>query len=37
LSKNPTDILAAGKFQIPQSQDWETKMNAMFEEIKAGF
>jgi len=37
LSKNPTDILAAGKFQIPQSQEWETKMNAMFEEIKAGF
>ncbi|KRS16415.1 ABC transporter substrate-binding protein [Roseovarius indicus] len=37
LSKTPADILQAGHFQIPQSQEWETKMNAMFEEIKAGF
>lgn len=37
LSKNPLDILQAGHFQIPMSQEWETKMNALFEEIKAGF
>ena len=37
LSKNPTDILSAGHFQIPQSQEWETRMNGLFEEIKAGF
>jgi spermidine/putrescine transport system substrate-binding protein len=37
LSKTPTDILAAGHFQVPQSQEWETKMNTLFEEIKAGF
>ncbi len=37
LSKTPADVLAAGHFQIPQSQEWETKMNALFEEIKAGF
>src|SRR6056297_271096 len=37
LSKNPLDILQAGHFQQPQTQEWETKMNAMFEEIKAGF
>jgi len=37
LSKTPTDILAAGHFQVPQTQEWESKMNAMFEQIKAGF
>jgi spermidine/putrescine transport system substrate-binding protein len=37
LSKNPADILDAGHFQIPQSQEWETRMNTLFEEIKAGF
>jgi spermidine/putrescine transport system substrate-binding protein len=37
LSKNPDDILSAGHFQVPQTQEWETKMNTMFEEIKAGF
>jgi len=37
LSKNPADILAAGHFQIPQTQEWETKMNTLFEEIKSGF
>ncbi len=37
LSKNPFDILDAGQFQEAQSQDWETKMNEMFEQIKAGF
>ncbi len=37
LSKNPADILAAGHFQIPQTQEWEAKMNTLFEEIKSGF
>jgi spermidine/putrescine transport system substrate-binding protein len=37
LSKNPTDILMAGHFQVPQTQEWESKMNGMFEQIKAGF
>ncbi len=37
LSKNPQEVLDAGHFQIPQSQEWESKMNATFEEIKAGF
>lgn len=37
LSRNPLDILNAGKFQIPQSQEFETKMNQEFEKIKAGF
>ncbi|MEM8728954.1 MAG: extracellular solute-binding protein [Pseudomonadota bacterium] len=37
LSKKPADILGAGHFQIPQSQDWETRMNETFEMIKAGF
>jgi len=37
LSRNPADILSAGKFQIPQSQEFETAMNEEFEKIKAGF
>jgi spermidine/putrescine transport system substrate-binding protein len=37
LSSTPTDILEAGHFQIPQSQEWETRMNETFEMIKAGF
>ncbi|MEM6374901.1 MAG: extracellular solute-binding protein [Pseudomonadota bacterium] len=37
LSKNPADVLEAGHFQRPMSQDWETKMNETFEMIKAGF
>lgn len=37
LSKNPLDILNAGHFQIPQTQEFETKMNKEFEQIKAGF
>ncbi|NRB02860.1 MAG: ABC transporter substrate-binding protein, partial [Rhodobacteraceae bacterium] len=37
LSKNPAEILEAGHFQIPQTQDWETRMNETFEQIKAGF
>lgn len=37
LSRNPTEILSAGHFQIPQTQEFETKMNKEFEKIKAGF
>ena len=37
MSRNPADILSAGKFQIPQSQEFETAMNKEFEKIKAGF
>ena len=37
LSRNPLDILNAGKFQVPQTQEFETKMNDAFEKIKAGF
>ena len=37
LSSNPADILSAGKFQIPQTQEFETAMNKEFEQIKAGF
>ena len=37
LSKNPVEILQAGHFQVPQTQDWETRMNELFEQIKAGF
>ena len=37
LSREPADILNAGHFQIPQTQEWETRMNNEFENIKAGF
>lgn len=37
LSRDPAQILSAGHFQVPQSQDWETRMNELFETIKAGF
>jgi len=37
LSKNPLEILQAGHFQVPQTQEWETRMNETFEQIKAGF
>ena len=37
LSSNPSDILSAGKFQVPQTQEFETAMNDEFEKIKAGF
>lgn len=37
LSRNPSEILNAGKFQVPQTQEFETKMNQEFEKIKAGF
>jgi len=37
LAKNPLDVINAGHFMIPQTQDWETRMNETFEQIKAGF
>ncbi len=37
LSKNPSEILKSGHFQRPMSQDWESRMNETFEQIKAGF
>ncbi len=37
LSRNPAEILDAGKFQVPQTQEFETAMNKEFENIKAGF
>ena len=37
LSDEPLEILNEGHFQQPQTQEWETKMNGMWEEIKAGF
>jgi spermidine/putrescine transport system substrate-binding protein len=37
LAKNPDVILNAGHFQIPQTQEFESKMNGLFEQIKAGF
>ena len=37
LSRNPMDIISAGKFQVPQTQEFETAMNKEFEQIKAGF
>ncbi len=37
LSRNPNDILSAGKFQVPQTQEFESAINAEFEQIKAGF
>jgi spermidine/putrescine transport system substrate-binding protein len=37
LSRDPSDLLDAGKFQVPQTQEFETAMNEEFEKIKAGF
>ncbi len=37
LSRNPKDILDAGKFQVPQTQEFETAINEEFESIQAGF
>ncbi len=37
LSRNPVDILSAGKFQVPQNQEFETAMNKEYENIMAGF
>jgi len=37
LSRNPQEVLQRGHFQTPQTQEFETKTNNMFEQIKAGF
>jgi spermidine/putrescine transport system substrate-binding protein len=37
LSSTPTDILDAGKFQVPKTQEFESAINKEFEQIKAGF
>jgi hypothetical protein len=37
LSRNPKEILLAGKFMIPQSEEFESAMNKEFEQVKAGF
>ena len=37
LNRDPSVILDAGKFQVPQTQEFESKMNQEFEQIKAGF
>ncbi len=37
LGRNASDILSAGKFQVPQTQEFETAMNKEFEQIKAGY
>ncbi len=37
LSRYPSVILDAGNFKVPQSQEFETAMNQVYEEIKAGF
>lgn len=37
LSRNPADVLMAGKFQTPVTQDWQNRMNEVWETIKAGF
>ena len=37
LSRNPKDILRAGKFMFPPTQDFDDAMNKEFEHIKAGF
>ncbi len=37
LSRNPKDILDAGKFMVPQTQEFETAINEEFEAIQAGF
>jgi len=37
LSRNPSDVLARGRFQIPKTQEFESRINTEFEQIKAGF
>ena len=37
LSRTPSELLDAGKFQIPLPEEFTSKMNAEFEQIKAGF
>lgn len=37
LSRNPMDILQAGKMLIPQSAEWDQRMSSTWEQIKLGF
>lgn len=37
LSRNPLEILQSGKFQIPQTQEFETRINQLYAQIQAGF
>ena len=37
LSRDPNEMLSAGHFQVPQTQEFETQMNKEFEEVMAGF
>lgn len=37
LARDASEILASSKFQIPQTQEFESKINQEFEQIKAGF
>jgi len=37
LSTNPSELLSAGKFQTPMPEEFTSKMNEAYEEIKAGF
>ncbi|MCC5964896.1 MAG: extracellular solute-binding protein [Natronohydrobacter sp.] len=37
LSRDPADILDAGHRSIPQSAEWNARMNTLYEQIKAGF
>ena len=37
LSRNPAEVLLAGKFQTVVSQDWQNRMNETWEAVKAGF
>ncbi len=37
LSRDPNEVLDAGKFMVPQEHEFETKSNELFEMIKAGF
>ena len=37
LTRDPSVVLDAGKYQVPQPEEFTAKMNNEFEEIKAGF
>jgi len=37
LTRNPSEMLDAGKFQIPLDEEFTSRMNGEFEQIKAGF
>lgn len=37
LSRNPDEVLQRGHFQTTQSQEFESRINNLFEEIKAGY